>query len=60
MTGSFALIAHAFAGNVDWRVGGVFGVAGMVGAYVGGILAGFVPEHVLPLGCLQVQVLYSW
>ncbi|CAE7209057.1 unnamed protein product [Symbiodinium natans] len=47
ITSSFALIAHAFAGNVDWRVGGVFGVAGMVGAYVGGILAGFVPEHVL-------------
>lgn len=47
ITSSFALIAHACAGNVDWKVGGIFGIAGMVGAYVGGILAGFVPEHVL-------------
>ena len=29
------------------EVGGIFGVAGMAGAYIGGILAGFVPEHIL-------------
>lgn len=42
-----ALIPHARAGNVDWRMGGIFGVAGMAGAYLGGLGAGFLSGQTL-------------
>jgi len=47
VTSLAALLPHARAGRVRWRTGFVFGAAAMVGAYVGGRLAEFVPGTVL-------------
>jgi uncharacterized membrane protein YfcA len=50
------LIAHARAGRVRWRTGALFGVAGMAGAYVGGVVARFIPDRVLMVGFAVVMV----
>jgi uncharacterized protein len=42
-----ALIPHSRWGRVNWRVGFIFGFAGMAGAYVGGRFAVFVPDALL-------------
>lgn len=47
VTSLIGLTAHARAGRVRWRVGLVFGLAGMAGAYAGGRLAALVPGAVL-------------
>jgi len=47
VTSLAALLPHARAGRVRWRTGLVFGAAAMVGAYVGGRLAAFIPGTVL-------------
>jgi uncharacterized membrane protein YfcA len=47
VTSAAAMLTHARAGRVEWRVGGLFGVASMLGAYGGGRLA-----HVLPAKAL--------
>jgi uncharacterized membrane protein YfcA len=44
-----AVVQHARAGNVVWKTGLVFGAAGMVGAYLGGLGAAWVPDRVLLL-----------
>lgn len=46
-TSMFAVVQHAREGNVDWKVGGVFGAAGMAGAYLGGRLAVHIHDTVL-------------
>lgn len=46
-TSAFALIPHARAGNVSWKTGVTFGVAGMVGAYLGGLGAGWLSGQTL-------------
>jgi uncharacterized membrane protein YfcA len=48
-TSSFAMIQHARRGNVDWRVGGVFALTAMVGAYFGGLAASFFTGSTLLL-----------
>jgi uncharacterized membrane protein YfcA len=48
-TSAAAVVSHARAGNVEWRTGLVFGAAGMVGAYLGGLVAGHIPDKVLLL-----------
>ncbi|MCP2329345.1 hypothetical protein HDA40_007852 [Hamadaea flava] len=50
VTSAVALIPHARAGRVKWRVGLVFGVAGLAGAYAGGRLAAHLPATVLLVG----------
>lgn len=47
VTALFAMIAHARAGRVRWQVGGVFGAAGMIGAYAGGRLSVYLSERAL-------------
>jgi len=47
VTSATGVIAHARAGRVRWRTGLLFGVAGMLGAFGGGRLAGHIPGHVL-------------
>jgi len=47
VTSAVAVLPHARAGRVRWRVGLVFGLAGMTGAYGGGRLAHFIPSAVL-------------
>jgi uncharacterized membrane protein YfcA len=43
------LIQHARAKNVEWRTGLVFGGAGMLGAFLGGRVAAYVPATALVL-----------
>lgn len=47
VTSIAAIVPHARASNVAWRTGLVFGAAGMVGAFGGGLLAGWIPATVL-------------
>lgn len=46
-TSLVASVQHARAGNVVWRTALVFAGAGMVGAFLGGKLAKFLPSSVL-------------
>jgi len=48
-TSVVALAAHARAGQVAWRVGALFGMAGMTGAYAGGAAAQFFSDIALLL-----------
>lgn len=45
-----ALVVHARQGSVQWRIGLVFGAVGMVGAYLAGRLAVWIPGHYLLIG----------
>jgi len=47
VTSGVSLVAHARAGRVRWRTGLVFGLAGMLGAYAGGLASASVPGPVL-------------
>ena len=47
VTSVFGLIAHARAGRVKWRTGIIFGLAGMVGAFIGGQIGSHLPSVVL-------------
>ena len=49
VTSLVGMVAHARAGRVQWRVGFLFGAAGMAGAYTGGRVAWFLPGQVLLL-----------
>jgi len=46
-TAFVAMIVHARAGTVRWKIGGTFGLAAMAGAFTGGNLAALVPAGVL-------------
>lgn len=46
-TSGVALIAHARRGHVQWRTGFVFGASGMLGAYLAGQVAQFLPAPLL-------------
>ena len=56
VTGVAGLLQHAWGGNVDWRTGMIFGVAGMAGAYAGGVVAGGIPAQVL-MGLFALMML---
>ena len=45
-----AMLFHARAGRVVWRVGLLFGIASMAGAYAGGRIAHFLPAKILLVG----------
>ncbi len=47
LTSAVGVVSHARAGRVSFRVGGLFGVAGMAGAYAGGRVAHHVPATLL-------------
>ncbi len=49
LTSLVAVIGHARSAHVCWKNGWVFGLSGMAGAYTGGRLAAYVPDHVLLL-----------
>ena len=44
-----AIIPHARAGRVQWKVGAIFGATSMVGAYAAGRVAKFIPSSILLL-----------
>ncbi|MFM7598500.1 MAG: sulfite exporter TauE/SafE family protein [Actinomycetota bacterium] len=47
VTSVFGLISHARAGRVVWRIGLIFGAAGMVGAFIGGQIGSRLPSTLL-------------
>lgn len=47
VTSLFGLIGHARAGRVVWRIGLIFGAAGMVGAFIGGQIGSHLPSALL-------------
>ena len=55
-TSAVAAVSHARAGHVQWRTGLIFGVAGMAGAYAGGVLAHFIPGSVLLLAFAVMMI----
>lgn len=56
VTSLVGAISHARAGRVQWRTGLIFGGAGMVGAYAGGVLARFIPGTVLLIGFAVMMI----
>ncbi|MFD6859735.1 sulfite exporter TauE/SafE family protein [Rhodococcus sp. NPDC060090] len=56
VTSAVAAISHARAGRVQWRTGIMFGLAGMVGAYAGGLLSRFIPGTVLLLAFAVMMI----
>lgn len=46
-TSLVSMIGHAKAGRVRWRTGLIFGLAGMVGAFAGGVIGGYIPGAIL-------------
>src|SRR5512139_2080611 len=56
VTSAVGVVSHARAGRVQWRTGMVFGVAGMAGAYAGGLLARFIPGTVLLIGFAVIMI----
>ena len=55
VTSMFGLIQHARQGRVQWRTGFIFGLAGMVGAFIGGQLGAHLPGSLL-LGAFAVMM----
>ena len=46
-TSFVSMIGHARKANVQWRTGLIFGAAGMVGAFLGGLAGGYIPGTAL-------------
>ena len=47
VTSAVSMLSHAKAGRVRWKTGAIFGLAGMGGAFAGGLLGGYIPGVVL-------------
>ncbi len=56
VTSAVSTLSHARAGRVQWRSGLMFGAAGMVGAYLGGLLSYVVDGSILLLAFTVVMV----
>jgi uncharacterized membrane protein YfcA len=56
VTSAVGAVSHTLAGRVRWRTGLMFGTAGMVGAYAGGLLAHYVPGTVLLIGFAVIMI----
>jgi hypothetical protein len=44
---SFALIRHRMRGQIPWRTGLIFGISGMLSAFVGGQVGSHLPSEIL-------------
>lgn len=55
-TSLVSLIGHARKGNVRWRTGLVFGAAGMVGAFLGGLAGGYIPGTLLMIAFALMMI----
>lgn len=56
MTSVVAMIAHAVQGRVVYATGLLFGVTGMLGAYLGGRTAHYVPPRLLLAGFVALLI----
>lgn len=59
VTSAVSVISHARNGRVMWRTGLIFGAAGMVGAFIGGLLGGFIPGQILLIAFALMMVATS-
>lgn len=59
VTSAISVVGHARAGRVRWRTGLLFGAAGMLGAFLGGLLGGWIPGRVLMLAFALMMVATS-
>lgn len=55
-TSVVSTLTHARMGNVQWRTGLIFGVASMVGAFLGGLLGGQIPGVILMLAFAVMMI----
>ena len=44
---AFALVRHGMRGHIQWRTGFIFGISGMLSAFVGGQVGSHLPEDIL-------------
>ncbi|OCB08348.1 hypothetical protein A5717_28615 [Mycolicibacterium porcinum] len=56
VTSAVSTLSHARAGRVQWRSGLLFGAAGMVGAYLGGLVSYVIAGSVLLIAFTAVMV----
>jgi uncharacterized membrane protein YfcA len=56
VTAAVSVIGHARAGRVRWRTGLLFGLAGMAGAFAGGLVGGHLPGPLLMGGFAVMMV----
>jgi uncharacterized membrane protein YfcA len=56
VTSAVSVIGHARAGRVRWRTGLLFGLAGMAGAFAGGLVGGHLPGRLL-MGAFAVMMI---
>ncbi|MCC3272203.1 sulfite exporter TauE/SafE family protein [Arthrobacter zhangbolii] len=59
VTSAVSAIGHARKGRVKWRTGLIFGAAGMVGAFGGGLLGGRIPGTILMIAFALMMVATS-
>ncbi|HSJ19356.1 MAG TPA: sulfite exporter TauE/SafE family protein [Nocardioidaceae bacterium] len=59
VTSAAGAISHARGGRVRWRTGLLFGAAGLVGAFLGGILGGHLPGELLLVAFALMMVATS-
>jgi hypothetical protein len=59
ITSAIAVVNHARAGRVCWMTGVNFGAAGMVGAYLGGRMAAYIPDPILLVLFATVMLISS-
>lgn len=59
ITSAVSAVTHARKKRVKWRTGLVFGAAGMVGAFGGGLLGGHIPGTVLMIAFAAMMVATS-
>lgn len=59
VTSAAGVVSHARGGRVRWRTGLLFGLAGMAGAFVGGLIGGHAPGQLLLLAFALMMVATS-
>jgi uncharacterized protein len=59
VTSAAGAISHAKGGRVRWRTGLIFGAAGLVGAFLGGLLGGHLPGELLLVAFALMMVATS-
>lgn len=59
VTSIFSAVTHARQGRVKWRTPLIFGLASMVGAFLGGLAGGYIPGTVLMIAFAVMMVATS-
>jgi uncharacterized membrane protein YfcA len=60
VTSLAAVVTHARAGRVEWATGAIFGAAGMLGAFLAGKVAPFIPAVVLLVAFAVMMFATAW